>query len=139
MRQGLGLSGILGLCLIAAAPLPAAAMDTVRLVLEQHRFEPAEATVKAGERFRIEVTNRDPTPSEIESSDMRIEKIVPAGAKVTLTAGPLKPGRYRFFDEYHPETAKGTIVADRQVRPVRTCRESGAFRCGRCILALRGA
>ena len=67
-------------------------MDTVRLVLEQHRFEPAEATVKAGERFRIEVTNRDPTPSEIESSDMRIEKIVPAGAKVTLTAGPLSPG-----------------------------------------------
>jgi plastocyanin len=111
MRHLLGLSGILGLCLIAAAPVPAAAMDTVRLVLEQHRFEPAEATVKAGERFRIEVTNRDPTPSEIESSDMRIEKIVPAGAKVTLTAGPLKPGRYRFFDEYNPETAKGTIVA----------------------------
>lgn len=113
MRQGLGLglSGVLGGCLIAAAPLPAAAMDTVRLVLEQHRFEPAESTVKAGEQFRIEVTNRDPTPSEIESSEMRIEKIVPAGAKVTLTAGPLKPGRYRFFDEYNPETAKGTIVA----------------------------
>jgi plastocyanin len=111
MRRRLGLSGLFGLCLIAAAPLTAAAMETVRLVLEQHRFEPAEATVKAGERFRIEVTNRDPTPSEIESSDMRIEKIVPAGATVTVMAGPLKPGRYRFFDEYHPETAKGTIVA----------------------------
>jgi hypothetical protein len=26
-------------------------------------------------------------------------------------AGPLKPGTYKFFDDYHPDTATGTITA----------------------------
>jgi len=25
--------------------------------------------------------------------------------------GPLKPGTYKFFDEYHPDTAVGTLTA----------------------------
>jgi Cupredoxin-like domain len=36
---------------------------------------------------------------------------VPPLSNVTVNAGPLKPGAYRFFDEYHPETATGTITA----------------------------
>ena len=33
------------------------------------------------------------------------------GAKITVFAGPLKPGTYKFFDDYHPEQAKGTVTA----------------------------
>jgi cupredoxin-like protein len=33
------------------------------------------------------------------------------GGKITVMAGPLKPGTYRFFDDYHPDTATGTITA----------------------------
>ncbi len=107
------LRGMLGVACVAVAGMsrPAVAADIVRLTLEQHRFNPDQATVTAGERFRIEVTNNDPTPSEFESHDLRIEKIVPAGSKVTVSAGPLRPGRYKFFDEYHPETATGTVIA----------------------------
>jgi plastocyanin len=89
----------------------ALAVETVALTLSEHRFVPAEVTVPAGERLRIEVTNRDKTPSEFESSDLRIEKIVPPAGKIVVNAGPLKPGTYRFFDEYHPETATGQIIA----------------------------
>jgi hypothetical protein len=89
----------------------ALAAEPVQLVLSQHRFVPSEVTVPTGERFRIEVTNQDPTPSEFESSDLRIEKIVPPASKVAVSAGPLKPGTYRFFDDYHPDTATGAISA----------------------------
>ncbi len=103
--------GMLGVVCASGMACPAIAMDVVRLTLEQHRFQPDQATVAAGQRFQIEVTNQDPTPSEIESRELRIEKIVPPGSKVTVSAGPLRPGRYQFFDEYHPETATGTIIA----------------------------
>jgi hypothetical protein len=65
----------------------------------------------AGERFQIEVSNEDATPSEFESSELRIEKIVAAGRKISVVAGPLKPGTYKFFDDYHPDTAVGTLTA----------------------------
>ncbi len=104
-------------CLAAAALLtaalarPARAADPITLVLKDHQFTPAAVTVPAGERFRIEVANQDPTPAEFESSDLRVEKIVVAGGKITVLAGPLKPGRYTFFDDYHPERAIGVLTA----------------------------
>jgi heme/copper-type cytochrome/quinol oxidase subunit 2 len=81
------------------------------LTLKDHRFNPAEVTVPAGERFRIEVTNQDDTPSEFESGDLRVEKIVVPGGKIGVMAGPLKPGNYKFFDDYHPDSATGTVIA----------------------------
>ncbi len=96
---------------VAALPLAAWAADPVVLTLKDHRFTPSEVSVPAGERFRIEVTNQDPTPAEFESSDLRIEKIVVPGGKIGVIAGPLKPGTYKFFDEYHPDTATGSLTA----------------------------
>lgn len=89
----------------------ACAADVLTLSIKDHRFTPNQLTVPAGERFRLEVENRDSTPAEFESSDLRIEKIIVPGGKITVMAGPLKPGTYKFFDEYHPETANGTITA----------------------------
>ncbi len=71
-------------------------------------------TPPANERFRIEITNQDATPAEFESTDLRAEKIVVPGGKITVMAGPLKPGTYAFFDDYHPDTAKGTLVVTEQ-------------------------
>jgi hypothetical protein len=103
---------VVWLACASLAPAPGAlAAETVQLTLSQHRFTPDAVTVPAGERFRIEMTNRDPSPSEFESSDLRIEKIVPPAATVAVNAGPLKPGLYRFFDDYHPDTATGAITA----------------------------
>lgn len=94
-----------------AAPGAAVAAEPVRLTLKDHRFAPAEVSVPAGERFRIEVANQDPTPAEFESSDLRIEKIIVPGGRITVMAGPLKPGTYKFLDEYNPDSAVGTITA----------------------------
>ncbi len=96
-------------------PAAAVAAEPVQLTLKDHRFVPAEVSVPAGERFRIEVSNQDATPSEFESNDLRVEKIVVAGGKIIVMAGPLKPGTYKFFDDYHPE-ATGTITAHRQAK-----------------------
>jgi len=87
------------------------AAEPVQLVLKDNRFSPGQVQVRAGERFRIEVQNLDATPAEFESSDLKVEKIVAPGGKITVMAGPLKPGTYSFFDDYHPDSAKGTIVA----------------------------
>ena len=92
------------------AALPAAAAEPVSLTLKEHRFTPAEIKVPAGERFRIDVTNGDDTPAEFESSDLRVEKIVVPGGHIGVMAGPLKPGTYKFFDDYHPDTATGTVT-----------------------------
>lgn len=101
------------LILLATLPLatPALAQDPVQLTLKDHRFQPDNVTVTAGQRFRIELTNQDGTPAELESNDMKFEKIAPPGGKIAVNAGPLRPGTYKFFDDYHPDVAKGTITA----------------------------
>jgi hypothetical protein len=93
-----------------ALPFAASAAEPVSLTLKDHKFTPAEIAAPAGERFKIELTNEDDTPAEFESSDLRVEKIVVPGGKVTVTAGPLKPGAYMFFDDYHPDDAKGSLT-----------------------------
>jgi plastocyanin len=99
---------VLTLALVAG---PAVAADPVRLSIRDHRFQPDSITVPAGTRFPIEVTNRDATVEEFESGDLRVEKIVVPGATIRVFVGPLKPGTYKFFGDYHPSLARGTITA----------------------------
>ena len=99
---------------VGVAPIgfaSAVAMDPYRLSIKEHRFEPAEITVPAGEKFRIEVTNEDPTPEEFESHELKVEKIVVGGSKINVLAGPLPPGLYKVFGDYHPDTAVATVDA----------------------------
>jgi hypothetical protein len=82
------------------------------LVIESHRFIPAELKVPAGQKFRLLVENRDPTAEEFESYDFNREKIVPGKGRIALFVGPLKPGRYEFFGEFNPDTARGFLIAE---------------------------
>ncbi|MBC7547757.1 MAG: cupredoxin domain-containing protein [Polaromonas sp.] len=82
------------------------------LVIKNHRFEPAELKVPAGQRVRLTVHNQDTTPEEFESHKLNREKVVPPGAKVAIFIGPLKPGTYEFWGEYNEATAKGVVVAE---------------------------
>jgi hypothetical protein len=99
-----------GMLLALLASGAAHAADTVVLTLKDHKFVPDNVTVPTSQRFRIEVRNTDPTVEEFESHDMKLEKIVMGGGTITMNAGPLKPGTYKFFGEYHPDTAFGTIT-----------------------------
>lgn len=94
-------------CASAAAPEPEAL-----LVIKNHRFEPGELKVPADQRIKLVVHNQDSTPEEFESHGLNREKVVPAGAKVTIYIGPLKPGRYEFYGEYNEATAKGAVIAE---------------------------
>ena len=99
------------LFMIAGSSLAARAAEQVQLSLKGHKFTPDHIQVPAGERFRIELVNGDDTTDELESTDMKFEKIVVPGGKIGVFAGPLHPGTYKFYDEYHQETASGVIVA----------------------------
>ncbi len=87
-----------------------AAEPEIRLVLKDHRFSPAEVTAPAGTKIRLVVENQDSTPEEFESYALNREKIVPAGGKIVVYVGPLKPGRYEFFGEFNAQTARGWLV-----------------------------
>lgn len=89
-----------------------AAEPEVLLVIKNHRFEPAEVKVPAGQRVKLVVHNQDSTAEEFESHDLNREKIVPPGAKATIFIGPLKPGRYTFVGEYNEASAKGVVIAE---------------------------
>lgn len=83
---------------------------TASLTLRNHSFEPAELPVPAGKRIELHVTNAQSAAAEFESSDLRREKIVPAGQQVTVYVGPLRPGTYEFFDDFHPSTRGHLVV-----------------------------
>jgi heme/copper-type cytochrome/quinol oxidase subunit 2 len=87
----------------------ATAAEPIVLQIKNHLFVPKEITLPTNTRVKVEVQNMDDTPAEFESSDMKVEKIVVPGGKITVNLGPLKPGTYKFFDEYHPDTATGTV------------------------------
>ena len=106
---------------LVLALLPASAIGTgalaaeppqMLLVMKDHRFTPPELKVPAGQRVKLLVQNQDTTPEEFESHDLNREKVVPAGATATIFIGPLKPGRYSFFGEFHQESAKGAVIAE---------------------------
>ncbi len=81
------------------------------LVIKDHRFEPSRLEVPAGKKLKLLVKNLDPTAEEFESHELRKELVLAPGVSRTLVLGPLKPGSYAFFGEFHPRTAKGRIVA----------------------------
>ena len=44
------------------------------------------------------------------SIDLKREKIVLANSKARVILAPLKPGEYKFFGEFHEDTAQGKII-----------------------------
>jgi hypothetical protein len=95
---------------VGASPSSADQPVKVSITLKDHKFSPAEPTAPAGQPIVLEVSNQDGTPAEFESKVFRVEKVIVGGGTVTLNLRPLKPGRYRFFDDYHEATTEGFLV-----------------------------
>src|SRR5215475_4353900 len=81
-----------------------------RLVIREHKFEPAELAVPAGQKIKLLVENQDATPEEFESNELNREKVVTGKGTITVFLGPLDAGRYPFFGDFHQETAQGVLV-----------------------------
>ena len=87
-----------------------AQMPTVSIALHNHLFAPAEVTAPAGVKVRLIVKNEQPVNAEFESSSLHREKVVTAGATITVFVGPLSPGSYEFFDDFHLATRGHLVV-----------------------------
>ncbi|HZU90800.1 MAG TPA: cupredoxin domain-containing protein [Stellaceae bacterium] len=94
----------------ATAPALADASPQVAITIQSHRFVPSEVPIPAGTKVELLVRNRDSTPSEFESTELHREKVVTAGQQISVFVGPLQPGRYEFFDDFHPQTRGHLVV-----------------------------
>src|SRR5215831_9003043 len=96
--------------IVTMAPSIVAQEATYTLTIKDHRFQPDEIEIPAGQKIALIIKNNDQTPEEFESTELRREKVVPGGEQITVYIGPLKPGRYEFFGDFNPSTARGHIV-----------------------------
>ena len=101
----------LAVLLLLCVALPALADDpVVTITLKDHQFVPSEVPVPAGVKVQLLVKNDQQVTAEFESTSLHREKIVNAGGKITVYVGPLDPGSYEFFDDFHNES-RGHLVA----------------------------
>lgn len=98
--------------LVPLLGLPALAdeVPVMTQTIRNHQFEPPDLEVPAGQKIELHVTNAGTTASEWESSELHREKIVPPGETVTVYLGPLRAGRYEYFDDFNPQT-RGYVIA----------------------------
>lgn len=96
---------------LTASSAFAADLPTYNLTAKAGKFDPELIQVPAGQKFQLVVKNDGPGAEEFESTDLNREKVVPPGKTLTLFLGPLKEGSYVYFGDFHPDTARGKIVA----------------------------
>ena len=106
--------GVACLLLILGCTLPLLAsadeLPPYPLTAKNGRFYPETIEVPAGKKFKIVIKNEGPGAEEFESLELRKESVLAPGVTRTLVFAPMKPGTYKFFGEFHPDTAKGQII-----------------------------
>jgi heme/copper-type cytochrome/quinol oxidase subunit 2 len=91
--------------------LPALAdAPSFSILLKNGQFVPSEIHIPAGVKVKLVVRNGNQTESEFESNQFHREKVVGPGQEITVYVGPLDPGSYEFFDDFHPQT-RGHLIA----------------------------
>lgn len=87
-----------------------AANQELLVQIKDHKFVPENLNAPSNQKFTLIVENTDKTLEEFESSDLKREKIVGGGKKITINLGPLSPGEYKFFGDFHQKTAQGKLI-----------------------------
>ncbi len=103
---------VLSLLLLLPLAVLANSVPEFSLSIENHVFTPKTLTIPANTRVKLTVINKDPTPEEFESNEFNVEKIIMPKGRITVYVGPLKAGSYKFFGEFHMDTALGTLIAE---------------------------
>ena len=80
--------------------------------IKDHQFFPAELKIPVNSKVKIIVENQDQTAEEFESYDLNREKVVTGNGKIVIFIGPLKPGTYKYFGEFHKDSAQGVIIVE---------------------------
>ena len=96
---------------LLACEAPALADDpSFSILMKNNQFIPSDVQIPGGVKVKLVVRNENSTASEFESTQFHREKIVPPGKEITVFVGPLDPGSYEFFDDFHPETRGHLVV-----------------------------
>ncbi len=106
-----GIAALALLLTLSSVPAHADDIPTFHLLMKDGRLFPETLEVPANTRFRLQIRNEGPGAAEFESLELRKETVLAPGVTRALVFHPMKPGTYKFFDEFHPETAQGKIVA----------------------------
>ena len=80
--------------------------------IRSNLFWPSEIVIPADTKVKLLIHNLDATPEEFESYELNREKVIMGGRKAVIYVGPLSPGIYPFFGEFHPATALGRIIVE---------------------------
>ena len=104
--------GSLAFILLAAAGARADDLPSFRITANNGTLQPLELLVPARQRIKLEIINESSEPIEFESLELRKEKVLAPGASSFVVIAPLRPGAYQFFDEFHPETSQGVLIAE---------------------------
>jgi hypothetical protein len=110
-RAYIGLATAVALAVSIAGVARSDDLESYALTLKNHRFFPSEIRVPNGRPFFVVVTNADDTADEFEMNAPAVEKLIPPGQTGKVRIRPLAPGRFRFFGDFHQETAQGAIVS----------------------------
>lgn len=100
---------VAGLLTMAHIPLAHADGDFT-LTIKDHKYDPEDLAIPANTKVKLIVKNMDATPEEFESFDLNREKVVAAGSQIEVYVGPLDPGKYEFFGDFHQDTARGHLI-----------------------------
>jgi plastocyanin len=72
-----------------------------KITIRDHHFEPSELRVPAGKKIKLTINNQDQSAEEFESHELNREKVIPPKSTGFVFIGPLSPGRYPFFGDFH--------------------------------------
>lgn len=98
--------------LLASSGVVLADTPVFKLSIQNNRFQPEELHVPAGQKVKLLVQNHDAAPEEFESYDLNREKIIMGKSRAIIYVGPLQPGKYSFFGDFHQDTARGRLIVD---------------------------
>ena len=80
------------------------------LELKDHLFVPEQLVIPANTKFKLIITNHDDILEEFDSFSLNREKVIFPKQQAIIYVGPLPAGKYKFFGEYHPDSARGKII-----------------------------
>jgi plastocyanin len=101
---------LVGLLILTFASSTLADDPSFSILIKNNQFIPSEVQIPAGVKVKLVVRNENATASEFESIQFHREKVVVPGQEITVFVGPLDPGSYEFYDDFHPETRGHLVV-----------------------------
>ena len=98
------------LALAASTAMAADEAVTLKITAKDGQFTPNLLQAPPGKPLRLEVSNASNRAVEFESSDLRKERVIPAGGQTVIEVVALHPGQYGFYDDFNPAGGKGVLL-----------------------------